>query len=75
MGTRGMSASALLNSCWLTGPDFLKTSDFPFKRPDEFRKNVKVSNSASSTEVIETKDYQCTTISATVTEIETTFEW
>ena len=28
-GTRGVSATALLNSCWLTGPDFLKTSDFP----------------------------------------------
>ena len=25
--TRGMSAPALLNSCWLTGPNVLKTSD------------------------------------------------
>ena len=74
-GTRGLSASALLNSCWLTGPDFLKTSDFPFKPPDEFCQKVKFNRGADSTEVNETKEHQCTTISETVTKITTTFEW
>ena len=40
-GTRGISATALLNSCWLSGPYFLKTSDLPFKLPDNFRQKVK----------------------------------
>ena len=74
-GTRGMSATDLLNSCWLTGPDFLKTSDFPFKPPEEFRQKIKLNNGAHSTKVNETKEHQCTTITATVTEITTTFKW
>ena len=32
-GTRGLSSEALQNSAWLRGPDFLRTSDYPF-RPD-----------------------------------------
>ena len=59
----------------MTGPDFLKTSDFPFKPPDEFCQKVKFNRGADSTEVNETKEHQCTTISETVTEITTTFEW
>ena len=47
-GTRGMSATDLLNSCWLTGPDFLKTSDFPFKLPEEFGQKVKLNKGADS---------------------------
>ena len=74
-GTRGMSATDLLNSCWLTGPDFLKTSDFPFKPPEEFRQKIKLNNGAHSTKVNETKEHQYTTITATVTEITTTFKW
>ena len=30
-GTRGLSAKALLESTWLKGPAFLRTSDWPFK--------------------------------------------
>ena len=74
-GTRGMTATALLNSCWLSGPDFLKTSDFSFELPDDFRHKVKFNKRTNSTEVIETKEYQCTTYSASATEIATTFEW
>ena len=70
-----MSATALFNSCWLTGPNFLKTSDFPFKPPDNFRQKVKLNKGADSTEVIEIEEYQCTTISATVTELATVFKW
>ena len=68
-----MSATALLNSCWLTAPNFRKTSDFPFKPPDKFRHNVRFNKGADSTEVIKTEEYQCTTISATITENATTF--
>ena len=74
-GTRGMSATDLLNSCWLTGPDFLKTSDFPFKPPEEFRQKLKLNKGADSTKINETKEHQCTTITATVTKIATTFKW
>ena len=70
-----MSATALLNSCWLSGPDFLKTSDFPFKLPDDFRQKVKLNKGADSNKVNETKEHECTTITATVTEIATTFKW
>ena len=74
-GSRGMSATSLLNSCWPTGPDFSKPNDFPLKPHDDFRQKGKMNKSPDSTEIIETKEYQCTTISATVTEIATTFEW
>ena len=50
-GTRGMPATDLLNSCWLTGPDFLKTSDFPFKLPEEFGQKVKLNKGADSNKV------------------------
>ena len=74
-GTRGMSATDLLNTCWLTGPDFLKTSDFPFKPPEEFCQKIKLNKGAHSTKVNETKKHQCTAITATVIEITTTFKW
>ena len=38
-GTRGLSAKALLDSSWLKGPAFLKTSDWPFKPSDEIMKS------------------------------------
>ena len=74
-GTRGMSATALLNSCWLSGPDFLKPSDFPLKLPDDFHQKVQFNKRTNSTELIETGEYQCNTYSATATEIATTLEW
>ena len=38
-GTRGLSAKSLVNSSWLKGPEFLKTSDWPFKpsEPSKFK--------------------------------------
>ena len=71
-GTRGIPATALVNSCWLTGPDFLKTTDFPFEPREEFRQ--KFHESANSTETTQTKGNQCTTATATVTAIAKTFE-
>ena len=48
-GTRGIPATALVNSCCLTRPDFLKTTDFPFKPPEEFRQKFHKSNSTETT--------------------------
>ena len=31
VGTRGLPAEALVNSCWLKGPSFLFTSEWPFQ--------------------------------------------
>ena len=40
-GTRGLSAKALLESCWLKGPSFLKTSEWPFQPCENFRNKLK----------------------------------
>ena len=51
-GTRGMSSEALQKSSWLHGPQFLRTSNFPFK-PSSDVKNIKLkshSTEASSSE-------------------------
>ena len=37
-GNRGLSAKALLESTWLKGLDFLRTSDWPFQPSDELMK-------------------------------------
>ena len=37
--TCGLSAKALLESTWLKGPGFLRTSDWPFKPSDEIMKS------------------------------------
>ena len=40
-GTRGLSAKALLQSSWLSGPNFLKTNEWPFKPSGGFRLKLK----------------------------------
>ena len=49
-GTRGLSATALPNSIWLKGPDFLKTSDWPFRPSEHSSFKVKQRNDTSSDE-------------------------
>ena len=52
-GTRGMSSEALQKSSWLHGPQFLRTSDFPFQPNTYVIKNIKLkshSTEASSSE-------------------------
>ena len=52
-GTRGMSSGALEKSSWLHGPQFLRTSDFPFQPNTYVVKNIKLkshSPEASSSE-------------------------
>ena len=41
-GTRGLSSEVLQNSIWLRGPDFLRTSDFPFRPDNEEVSNIKL---------------------------------
>ena len=49
-GTGGLSATALPNSTWLKGPDFLKTSDWPFRPSEHSSFKVKQRNDTSSDE-------------------------
>ena len=44
VGTRGLAASALSESGWIKGPDFLKTLDWPFKPAHESCKIPFVNN-------------------------------
>ena len=46
-GTRGLSSEALQNSAWLRGPDFLRTSDFPFRPDTEVVSNIKLKRQAA----------------------------
>ena len=46
-GTRGLSSEALQNSAWLRGPDFLRTSDFPFRPDTEVVSNIKLMRHAA----------------------------
>ena len=46
-GRRGLSSEALQNSAWLPGPDFLRTSDFPFCPDTEVVSNIKLKGHAA----------------------------
>ena len=56
-GTRGMPATALLNSCWLNGLNFLKTTKLLLQTSRRFLSKSKNHNDLDSTEVIETEEY------------------
>ena len=72
VGTRGLSAEALLQSSWLTGPKLLKTNEWPFSLSGDFRLKLKqakpVSTDEPSTEL-------CTMLSETQSATANTFEW
>ena len=55
-GTRGLSAKTLLDSSWLKGPEFLKTSDWPFKPPEPAKFKLKPDINDKSTEKLSPKD-------------------
>ena len=40
-GTRSLSSTALLESCWLKGPSFLRTPEWPFKPCENIRSELK----------------------------------
>ena len=46
-GTGGLSSEALQNSAWLRGPDFPRTSDFPFRPGTEVVSNIKLKRQAA----------------------------
>ena len=74
-GTRGLSAKALLESTWLKGPDFLRTSDWPFKPSDEIMKSK--SKKLDSEKVPTETKYQETTETNTANVVfnALTLEW
>ena len=70
-GTRGLSAKALLESCWLKGPEFLRTSDWPFKPCEEFRQKLKQPKQANWEKE---EQESVTTLTITKAKIVTTFQ-
>ena len=71
-GTRGLSASALKNSNWLNGPEFLKTLQWPFEPSEDCRwKLKKPKQDPSLLPVAESSSV----VSATQPATAQTFEW
>ena len=71
-GTRGLSAKALLQSSWLTGPKSLKTNEWPFKPSGDFRLKLK---QAKPDPTDEPSTESCTLLSETQDANPKTFEW
>ena len=74
-GTRGLSASALLESSWLKGPEFLKTSDWPFKPSSDILEKIKHKKLNTESEQLESVSPETATLSAHVTTNASTLEW
>ena len=72
-GTRGLSAKTLLDSSWLKGPEFLKSSDWPFKPPEPAKFKLKPDINDKSTEKLSPKDE--TSLSSNADINTSTFEW
>ena len=73
-GTRGLSAKTLLESTWLKGPDFLRTSDWPLQPSDEIVKS-KLKNFDPDKVPTETKYQETTANTASVVCNALTLEW
>ena len=73
-GTRGLPANHLLDSVWLKGPDFLKTTDWPFQPTESVPFKLK-SHHATVPDAKRLYSENSTTMTATATTIATTFEW
>ena len=71
-GTRGLSAKALWQSSWLTGPKFLKTNERPFTPSGDFRLKLK---QAKLDPTDEPSTELCTMLSETQSATANTFEW
>ena len=72
-GTRGLSAKTLVESSWLKGPAFLKTSDWPFKPSEPSKFKLKPDITDQSTEKPSPKDE--TSLSSNADINTSTFEW
>ena len=73
-GTRGLSAKALLESSWLKGPAFLKTSEWPFQKSGEILKS-KLTKLDPDKVPTETKYQETTANTANVVCNALTLEW
>ena len=71
-GTRGLSAKDLLQSSWLSGPNFLKTNEWPIKPTEGFRLKLKQTKLDSTDEP---STESCTMLSETQVATAKTFEW
>ena len=71
-GTRGGCAKSLRDSPWLTGPSFLKTSDWPFEPPTDVKFKLKAKTPDPCEPDPTTFE---TALSATVASIVSTLEW
>ena len=72
-GTRGLSAKSLVSSSCLNGPEFLKTSDWPFKPSEPSKFKLKTDFNDQSTERPSLKTE--TALSSNVDINTSTFEW
>ena len=72
-GTRGLSAKSLVSSSWLNGPEFLKTSEWPFKPSEPVKFKLKPDLNDQSTEKPSPKNE--IVLSSNVDVNTSTFEW
>ena len=72
-GTRGLSAKSLVSSSWLNGPEFLKTSEWPFKLSEPPKFKLKPDLNDQSTEKPSPKNE--IVLSSNVDINTSTFEW
>ena len=71
-GTRGLSAKDFLQSSWLSGPNLLKTNEWPFKPSEGFRLKLKQTKPDPTDEP---STESCTMLSETQVATAKTFEW
>ena len=71
-GTKGLSAKALIESCWLKGPSFLRTFEWPIKPCENFRSKLKQAKLDLSDEIVTESS---TFLSSHQTAFSKTFEW
>ena len=72
-GTRVLSAKSLVSSSWLNGPEFLKTSDWPFKPSEPSKFKLKPDFNDQSTEKPSPKNEVVLNSNADINT--STFEW
>ena len=72
-GTRGLSAKSLVSSNWLNGPEFLKTSDWPFKpsEPSKFKPKTDITDQSTEKPSLKTE----IALSSNADINTSTFEW
>ena len=72
-GTRGLSTKSLVSSSWLNGPEFLKTSDWPFKlsEPSKFKPKTDITDQSTEKPSLKTQ----IALSSNADINASTFEW